>query len=230
MDQMPPSKHFNMLRVNLLLARFRELLSRFWLSVCLVFRASFLCPGFPGFFLLLLGRQPENWPFTGLLHCQRLCESVSRRLCRTINTGIPCSHIMCQSSSIVRAASACLHHPVTALRLRNRPWSSPWMVVLDDLRCLVFRDTSADHSLFCFTSQFSSGCFRLVFLLPRTHGSSSTRSPQSSFQDVSSKFCVAELIHKCCSPIVSPYLYIHATLPDLVIRAVQRHLVRTFFA
>ena len=77
MDQTPPCKHFNILRINLLLDRFRELLSRFWLSVCLVFRASFLCPDFPGFFLLPLGRQPENWPFTGLLPCQRLCESAS---------------------------------------------------------------------------------------------------------------------------------------------------------
>ena len=88
--QTPPSKHFKMLRVNLLPARFRGLLSRFWLSVCLVSRVSSLCPGFPGFFLLLLGRQPENWPFTGLLPCQRLCESVSRR---TIGAGTPCTDI-----------------------------------------------------------------------------------------------------------------------------------------
>ena len=38
------------------------------------FSCFLFCP-VTGVCLFLLGRQPEDWPFTGFLHCQRLCES-----------------------------------------------------------------------------------------------------------------------------------------------------------
>ena len=71
---------------------------------CFVF-----CP-VTGVCLFLLGRQPEDWPFTGFLHCQRLCESGSRRLCRTIGAGTPCTDI--PSKNLARAASQGFHSGV----------------------------------------------------------------------------------------------------------------------
>ena len=98
--------------------------------------------------------------------CQRLCESVSRRLCRR-SAQAPPATISCASRVLSRGTSwryllyrtGCFGTITSSChrtRLRIRCWSSPWMAVfpvLDDLRRLVFRDTQAHHSLFCLTAK-----------------------------------------------------------------------------
>ena len=126
--------------------------------------------GLSCFVLFLLGRQPEDWPFTGFLHCQSLCESGSRRLCRTIGAGTPCTDIPSKNLAenlqmlCIRARDISPH--MCQLRLHHKERSGMYFIQSSDVRDHIRRD---GYDFMVWTSQHGKTSWRTAFQEMRIH-------------------------------------------------------------